>query len=73
LKQPIKRSSNGPQNPTVLHLKVNRPQNNLDLCQHECYQSIMFKSLYTWMAAYKSFHFSSFTEFLDFCSSFSPL
>jgi hypothetical protein len=33
----------------------------------------VFKSLYAWMTVYNSPHFSSFTEFLDFCSSFSPL
>lgn len=32
----------------------------------------LFKSLYTWIAAYNSPCFSSFLEFLGFCSSFSP-
>jgi hypothetical protein len=32
--------------------------------------NVMFKSLYTWIAAYNSPHFSSFSEFLDFCSFF---
>jgi hypothetical protein len=35
-------------------------------------KNVMFKSLYTWIAAYNSLLFSSFSNFLDFCSSFSP-
>jgi hypothetical protein len=31
---------------------------------------VMFKFLYTWTVAYNSTHFSSFTEFIDLCSSF---
>jgi hypothetical protein len=35
-------------------------------------KNVMFKSLYTRIAAYNSLHFfSSFSPFLDFCS-FSP-
>jgi hypothetical protein len=34
-------------------------------------KNIMFKSFYTWIVAHNSLHFSSFSEFLDFCSSFS--
>jgi len=34
-------------------------------------KSVMLKSLYAWMAVYSSPDFSSITEFLEFCSSFS--
>jgi hypothetical protein len=30
-------------------------------------KSVIFKSLYAWMVVCNSPHFSSFTEFLDFC------
>jgi len=35
-------------------------------------KNVTFKSLYTWIAAYNSPHFSNFSYFWDFCSSFSP-
>ena len=44
MKQPIKRSSDGPQNPNCFTSEGKQLQNSLDLCQHECYQSVMFKS-----------------------------
>jgi hypothetical protein len=31
-------------------------------------KTALFKSLYAWIAAYNSPYFSSFYEFLDFCS-----
>jgi hypothetical protein len=35
-------------------------------------KAVTFKSLYAWIAAYNSLCFSSFTKFLDLCSSFVP-
>jgi hypothetical protein len=35
-------------------------------------KTVMLNSLYTWIAVYNSLHFSSFYDFLDCCSSFSP-
>jgi hypothetical protein len=34
-------------------------------------KKIIFNSLYTWIAAHNSFLFSSFSNFLNLCSSFS--
>jgi hypothetical protein len=35
-------------------------------------KNIMIKSLYIWTTTYNSPHLFGFSEFLDFCSSFSP-